>query len=54
MAVVIGAGFAGLQVVLGLKAVDRAVTLIDQRNHRLFQPLLYHVAPTLLATSDIT
>lgn len=28
MAVVIGAGFAGLQVVLGLKAVDRAVTLI--------------------------
>ncbi|RNI16189.1 MULTISPECIES: NAD(P)/FAD-dependent oxidoreductase [Paracoccus] len=51
--VVIGAGFAGLQVVLGLKGADCAITLIDQRNHHLFQPLLYQVATTLLATSDI-
>ncbi|RDD96361.1 NAD(P)/FAD-dependent oxidoreductase [Paracoccus pantotrophus] len=51
--VVIGAGFAGLQVVLGLKGADCAITLIDQRNHYLFQPLLYQVATTLLATSDI-
>lgn len=51
--VVIGAGFAGLQVVLGLKGADCDITLIDQRNHHLFQPLLYQVATTLLATSDI-
>ena len=29
------------------------ITLIDQRNHHLFQPLLYQVATTLLATSEI-
>jgi NADH dehydrogenase len=51
--VVLGAGFAGLQVVLGLKGADCDITLIDQRNHHLFQPLLYQVATTLLATSDI-
>ncbi|SMO44519.1 NAD(P)/FAD-dependent oxidoreductase [Paracoccus laeviglucosivorans] len=51
--VVIGAGFAGLQTVLGLKGADCQITLIDQRNHHLFQPLLYQVATTLLATSDI-
>lgn len=51
--VVIGAGFAGLQAVLGLKRADCDITLIDQRNHHLFQPLLYQVATTLLATSDI-
>ncbi|WP_449044705.1 NAD(P)/FAD-dependent oxidoreductase [Paracoccus versutus] len=51
--VVIGAGFAGLQVVLGLKGAGCAITLIDRRNHHLFQPLLYQVATTLLATSDI-
>ncbi|MTH64212.1 NAD(P)/FAD-dependent oxidoreductase [Paracoccus shanxieyensis] len=51
--VVIGAGFAGLQTVLGLKGSGCQITLIDQRNHHLFQPLLYQVATTLLATSDI-
>jgi NADH dehydrogenase len=51
--VVIGAGFAGLQVILDLKRADCEITLIDQRNHHLFQPLLYQVATTLLATSDI-
>ncbi|SIQ89927.1 NADH dehydrogenase [Paracoccus thiocyanatus] len=51
--VVIGAGFAGLQVVLGLKGAGCEITLIDRRNHHLFQPLLYQVATTLLATSDI-
>lgn len=51
--VVIGAGFAGLQTVIGLKGGDCQITLIDQRNHHLFQPLLYQVATTLLATSDI-
>lgn len=51
--VVIGAGFAGLQVVLGLRGAGCQITLVDQRNHHLFQPLLYQVATTLLATSDI-
>lgn len=51
--VVIGAGFAGLQTVRGLKGAGTRITLIDQRNHHLFQPLLYQVATTILATSEI-
>ncbi|MFC3124298.1 NAD(P)/FAD-dependent oxidoreductase [Pseudoroseomonas globiformis] len=51
--VVVGAGFAGLHVVLGLKGAGCEIVLIDQRNHHLFQPLLYQVATTLLATSDV-
>ncbi|SEG74251.1 NADH dehydrogenase [Bosea lathyri] len=51
--VVVGAGFAGLQIVLGLKRAGVRITLIDQRNHHLFQPLLYQVATTILATSEI-
>lgn len=51
--VVIGAGFAGLQLVRELKGAPVRVTLIDRRNHHLFQPLLYQVATTILATSDI-
>lgn len=51
--VVVGAGFAGLQAVKDLKGADCEITLIDQRNHHLFQPLLYQVATTLLATSEI-
>ena len=51
--VVIGAGFGGLQTVRGLKGAGAGITLIDQRNHHLFQPLLYQVATTILATSEI-
>ena len=51
--VVVGAGFSGLQLVQDLRGADCAITLIDQRNHHLFQPLLYQVATTLLATSEI-
>ncbi len=51
--VVVGAGFAGLQLVKDLKGAGCEITLIDQRNHHLFQPLLYQVATTLLATSEI-
>lgn len=51
--VVIGAGFGGLQLVKDLKGAGCRITLIDQRNHHLFQPLLYQVATTLLATSDV-
>jgi NADH:ubiquinone reductase (H+-translocating) len=51
--VVIGAGFAGLQFVHDLKRPNVAITLVDRRNHHLFQPLLYQVATTVLATSEI-
>lgn len=51
--VVVGAGFAGLQLVQDLDGAGCEITLIDQRNHHLFQPLLYQVATTLLATSEI-
>lgn len=51
--VVIGAGFAGLQLVKELKGADCEITLIDRRNHHLFQPLLYQVATAILPTADI-
>ncbi len=51
--VVVGAGFGGLQLIHDLKNVNVRITLIDQRNHHLFQPLLYQVATTILATSEI-
>lgn len=51
--VVVGGGFGGLQLVNDLKGVPVRITLIDRRNHHLFQPLLYQVATTLLATSEI-
>ena len=51
--VVVGAGFGGLQLVNDLKGAPVAITLIDRKNHHLFQPLLYQVATTVLATSEI-
>lgn len=51
--VVVGGGFGGLQLVHGLEGLPVRITLIDRRNHHLFQPLLYQVATTALATSEI-
>jgi len=51
--VVIGAGFGGLAAVQNLKNADAEITLIDKRNHHLFQPLLYQVATAGLSPSDI-
>jgi NADH dehydrogenase len=51
--VVIGGGFGGLWTVRGLRRADVDVTLIDRRNHHLFQPLLYQVATAALAAPDI-
>jgi NADH dehydrogenase len=51
--VVIGGGFGGLWAVRGLRRADVDVTLIDRRNHHLFQPLLYQVATAALAAPDI-
>ncbi len=51
--VIVGAGFGGLSVVKSLRGADVDITLIDQRNHHLFQPLLYQVATASLAPSEI-
>ena len=51
--VIVGAGFGGLAVAQGLAAAPVRITIIDQRNHHLFQPLLYQVATASLATSEI-
>src|SRR3954452_25050419 len=51
--VVIGAGFGGLSTVQSLRRAPVDITLIDQRNHHLFQPLLYQVATAGLSPADI-
>lgn len=51
--VVVGGGFGGLQTVHKLRGSGARITLIDQRNHHLFQPLLYQVATTILPISEI-
>ena len=51
--VIAGAGFAGLSVAHGLAGAPVRITIIDQRNHHLFQPLLYQVGTATLATSEI-
>lgn len=51
--VVIGAGFAGLTAAMRLTRADAEVTVIDRRNHHLFQPLLYQVATAALSPADI-
>src|SRR5579864_8793446 len=51
--VIVGAGFGGLECAYRLKGAPVSVTLIDRRNHHLFQPLLYQVATASLATSEI-
>jgi NADH dehydrogenase len=51
--VIVGAGFGGLAAAQGLAGARVSVTIVDQRNHHLFQPLLYQVGTALLATSEI-
>jgi len=51
--VIVGGGFGGLAAARRLKGAPVEITLIDRRNHHLFQPLLYQVATTALATSEI-
>jgi NADH dehydrogenase len=51
--VIIGAGFAGVEVARGLGAAPADVILIDQHNYHLFQPLLYQVATAALSPADI-
>jgi len=51
--VIIGGGFGGLATARALRKEPVEITLIDRRNHHLFQPLLYQVATAGLAPTDI-
>ena len=51
--VIVGGGFAGLWATRALARADVRITLIDRRNHHLFQPLLYQVATAGLSAPDI-
>src|SRR5450432_228011 len=51
--VIVGAGFGGLEATFRLAGAPVSITLLDRRNHHLFQPLLYQVATASLATSEI-
>ncbi|HEX9149565.1 MAG TPA: FAD-dependent oxidoreductase, partial [Thermoanaerobaculia bacterium] len=51
--VVVGAGFGGLTAVRELARAPVQVTLVDRRNHHLFQPMLYQVATAGLSPADI-
>jgi NADH dehydrogenase/putative oxidoreductase len=51
--VIVGGGFAGVAAARGLAGAACRVTLIDRRNHHLFQPLLYQVATAGLSPADI-
>jgi NADH dehydrogenase len=51
--VIVGAGFGGLEVAHRLAGAQIRMTLIDQRNYHLFQPLLYRAATASLAPSEI-
>jgi len=51
--VVVGGGFGGIRVALGLAKIGIQVMLIDRYNYHLFQPLLYQVATAGLSVDDI-
>ncbi len=51
--VIIGGGFAGLAAARALARSPVRVTLLDRRNHHVFQPLLYQVATAGLSAPDI-
>lgn len=51
--VIIGGGFAGLFAARALASAPIRLTVIDQRNHHLFQPLLYQVATAALSPAMI-
>ncbi len=51
--VIIGGGFGGIAAARALKRAPVRLTMVDRRNHHLFQPLLYQVASAALNPSDI-
>src|SRR5579859_928217 len=51
--VIVGAGFGGLNAARALRHAEVDVTVVDRRNHHLFQPLLYQVATAGLSPGNI-
>ena len=51
--IVVGAGFAGIEVCRALKGLPVEISLVDRQNYHLFQPLLYQVATAALSPADI-
>lgn len=51
--VIVGGGFGGLQAAKRLRKERVRITMVDRRNHHLFQPLLYQVATAALSPSNI-
>ena len=51
--IVVGGGFGGLYAARALRGAPVHVTIVDRRNHHLFQPLLYQVATAALNPADI-
>jgi NADH dehydrogenase len=51
--VIVGGGFGGLNAAKALRHADVEVTVVDRRNHHVFQPLLYQVATAGLSPGDI-
>ena len=50
---IIGGGFGGLYAARALRGAPVDVTVVDRRNHHVFQPLLYQVATAGLSPGDI-
>src|SRR6201990_2476663 len=50
---IVGGGFAGIAAARALKRADVEITLVDRRNHHIFQPLLYQVATAVLSPAEI-
>jgi NADH dehydrogenase len=51
--VIVGGGFGGLYAARALGREPVEVTVVDRRNHHVFQPLLYQVAMAALSPGDI-
>jgi NADH dehydrogenase len=51
--VIVGGGFGGLYAARALRGAPVHTTIVDRRNHHLFQPLLYQVATAALNPADI-
>lgn len=51
--IIVGGGFAGLEAARALARADADVTLVDRRNHHVFQPLLYQIATAAISPADI-
>jgi len=51
--VIVGGGFGGLYCARALARKPVRITLVDRKNHHVFQPLLYQVATAALSPGDI-